>query len=322
MSLVSGDFDILSALLEYRYLTSSQMSRLLGRSSQVLRRRIRAHLAPQGYVIALDRLPAEQHAICLGRAGFELMADELGVPVSELPFSRKVNRTRSFFFNHHTILIGDIRIALSLAASSPSSPVVLRRTISEWELTPGVSPRAPHHERYVLSERLSDGVQQCVHRPDCVFLIYPKSAGPEKTVAFFVEADRNSQCMRRIRQKYAAYYLYWRRKRFVKAFGAVAMRILFIVDRVSNHNRIRSMQQELRSLGANESHARFLDCFRFALASELNCDSAFTKPIWFAGTSEERRCLFTQPFTSKEPSHNARSYARATENDDSDDARR
>lgn len=102
MILAPGDHRILDELFEHRFLQSGQLSRLTGRSSQVIRRRLR-RLAEQEFVMPLERRPAEQAAYSLGPEGFFFIATRLGVDVAELPFSRRIcaNKTQSPFIELH-----------------------------------------------------------------------------------------------------------------------------------------------------------------------------------------------------------------------------
>jgi hypothetical protein len=248
-------------------------------------------------VASFERGPTEEAAFFLGPEGLKYMAEACGTSPAFLPVPREMNSKRGLFWRH-TMLVNDVRIAFSLGMDQPSSPVKLRRTIPEWELTPGPSSTAGHHERFVLSERFREGGKVHFHRPDCLFLVYPTAKGLERTVACFLEGDRNTEAMRRIREKVAAYRLYWKKRRFADAFGAVAMRVLFVLGEVTTTTRIDSMREELRSMIPPEE-SLFVDCFRFALARDLRADTVLEKPIWYEARSERPRYFF-QPVNSGE----------------------
>jgi len=304
MTPAQGDGALLSALFVYRYLTSGQLARRHRRSNQVVRRLIRERLRPAGYVINLQRQPTEEAAYVLGPEGFAFVAHELGCGVADIPASRSVSTIRGFFWKH-TVLVNNVRISFDLATEGPDSPVRIQRTVPEWELSPASHRRAPHHERFVLSERLKgpDGVTHS-HRPDCLFLMYATAAGPQQLVAVFVEADRNTEAMRRIRQKYEAYWLYWWRRRFEDAFEAVAMRVLFVLDDVQDRRRIHSMQEELRVLVGRKGNAAAADafrrCFRFARKRDLDEKTVLAQPIWWDADDQPRH-FFSQPAHPQPP---------------------
>ncbi|MFO0570198.1 MAG: replication-relaxation family protein [Polyangiaceae bacterium] len=307
MTFAAGDGAVLSSLGVYRYLTSGQLARRHGRSSQVIRRRIREYLRPEGYVATLQRHPTEEAAYALGPKGFEYVAHELGCSIADVPAPRNVSTVRGFFWKH-TVLVNDIRITFDLVTSRSSSPIAVERTIAEWEIDPTSDRKAPHYERFILSERLKgeDGAWRH-HRPDCLFLMRAKGAGADQLVAVFLEADRNTEAMRRIRQKLEAYMLYWRRGRFLEAFGAVAMRVLFVLDGVVDRTRIRSMQEQLALL--TRAHGAeglaFRRCFRFARKRDLDEKTALGERIWWDADDNAR--LFFQPTVV----HTAEAHAEA-----------
>ncbi|WP_437769039.1 replication-relaxation family protein [Sorangium sp. So ce764] len=284
------------AIFAYRYVTSGQLARRLKRSAQVIRRAIRRRLKPGGFVLELQRQPTEEAAYTLGPEGLAFMGNELGCPVSSVPFPR--TSTKRGFFWLHTMLISEIRISFDLATEADESPICLQRTVPEWEVNPTTRRTAPHHERFVLSERFKgpDGGTYW-HRPDCLFLMHAKADGAQRCIAAFLEADRNTESMKRIRDKIEAFWIYWRRKRFVDAFQAVAMRVLFVLDDVKDRRRIHSMQSELRQLasrGDNVTAAEeFRRCFRFARKHDLDETTVLAHPIWYDADDHPRR--FFQP---------------------------
>lgn len=306
MSLVLTDVPILEAVREFRYITSGQLARVTGRSAEVIRRAIRKSLRPEGYLVAIQRNPAEEAAYALGSEGFSFVANELGCPVSHLPFP-KPGTNRGFFWRH-SMLINEIRIAFELATKCNESLIRIERTVPEWELKPVGKGAARHHDRFVLSERLKgpDGVTYW-HRPDCLFLMRPQGEGAQQRVAVFVEADRNTESMKRIRDKLEAFWLYWYQQRFVDAFQAVAMRVLFVLDDVTSRQRIKSMQNELRELARRKDNGpaaeAFRRCFRFARKHDLDETTVLAQPIWYDADDQPR--LFYRPVTQPSRDSNA-----------------
>lgn len=295
MSLAAGDVAIINAVYRYRFVTTSQLALLLGRAPQVIRRANRKRLRPGGFLVNFNRLPSEEAAYTLGPNGLAFVARELGCSVADLPMSKSVGTARSFFFDH-LLMITRTRVAFDMAAADPASRISIQRTIPEWETARSTRPGASHHDRFILSERFKgpDG-QTTFHRPDCLFLVSPKEA-PHQLVAVFCECDRASESMTRISHKLQGYFAYYCRRRFVEAFDAAAMRVLFVVD-VKDHVRIDSMRETLRQFAGQQQEAElaeaFRRCFRFALASELDQVTALTKPI-FRDAHGNRR-LFFQP---------------------------
>ena len=189
------------------------------------------------------------------------------------------------------MLVNEVRIAFDLATATEGSPIAIRRTIPEWEMNPAAKRAAP-----LLFERFkaADGTTYW-HRPDCLFLMHA-TRGDEHDVAVFLEADRNTEAIEsRIRAKYEGFYQYWIRRRFIEAFGAVAMRVLFVLDNLTDRRRIQSMQAELRRFveAKGESAKAFQQCFRFALKRDLDENTVLAQPIWYDAQDQARR--FFQP---------------------------
>lgn len=297
MNLVPGDAAILLALFRYRCLTSGQLGRLLARNAQVVRRAIRLRLRTGGFVVSLQRQPTEEAAYALGPEGLAFMAHELACPVSNLRFPRRVATTRGFFWKH-SVLINNVRIAFDVATRAEGSPIEIHRTIPEWETTGTIRRNAPHHQTFVLSERLEgpDGIVYS-HRPDCLFLMRPKGADAQ-LVAVFLEADRNTEAMQRIRAKVAAYFLYWSWRRY-EAFDAITMRVLFVLEDVADRRRIHSMQDELRQFAKDKGGDPFRRCFRFARKHDLREATVLAERIWWDADDQPR--LFFQPVDRPPP---------------------
>lgn len=289
MILADGDPPLLESLFEHRFLSSGQLARLSGRSPQVIRRRMRK-LIEGAWVLALDRRPTEEAVYALTPRGREWMAQQLGVEKAMLPIAGQVeaNRSQTIFFRHE-LLVSDILIAF-VRVLEEYPPLELKRMLREWELQ---DPKArAAHKRYVLCERFEVEGRTVVHRPDACLLLRPIAAPPESVVAVFIEADRSTESMRRIRRKLDAYYLYWKRERFRAGLGAFGMRVCFVLGEAKTERRIRSMQQTLAdfctqrwSEDQEEDASAFAGLFRFALGEALEQD-LLQGPVWYRGLEE------------------------------------
>jgi len=290
MAFAKGDPEFLWVLFKYRYLKSGQMSEIIGRSNQVVRRRMRA-LAAAGYVVALERDPMQEQVYCLGTKGYEYVASELKTAPHKLPYSRKAAKVDSLFFRHY-LLTNQVWIAFDLAALDHES-VAIHRTIPEWEMKDSMAK--DRTKKFVLWEQLHAGEGSNEHvypfRPDCLFLTYKWDEGPNKCTALYLESDRGTEAVSsRIRDKFTSYRLYYQSSLFNTLFNATFMRCLFVLDGVRTERRIRTMQMQLqayaRDLGdtnpqeGSSSPAAFVWCFRFTHIDRVNKDSVFDEPIW------------------------------------------
>ena len=311
MAFVHADTVFLFALFTYRYLRSGQLSKLTGRSVQVVRRRMR-ELIRLGYTVTLERQPMSELVYALGPKGWEHVAKELDTSPAKLPYSAVNAKSAETIFLRHTLLTNDIRISFDLALRDHPH-VAIRRSIPEWELSIPEARKAA--ERYVLAEDMKhkiNGKKRTIRfRPDALFLIYPKRQGPQYSAAFFLESDRSTESVAgKIREKYLSYMLYFQQCRFWETWKAGKMRCLFVVEGGNPAKRIAKMQDELHVMadelgdpnpveGENGKSA-FVHAFRFCDASMLTETTVVDRAIW---TDWQGRpvSLFTPENVASEP---------------------
>ena len=292
MAFAPGDSMFLWLLFEYHYLKSSQVAKLTGRGVRVCRRRLQ-ELQRLEMVKAMDTAAMDENAYTLGTKGWEFIAYEMGTTVEHLPFSREAVRVQSIFWKH-TILVNDIRIALTLGAASHPD-IVLHRYIPEWEQVarPHRQGKAHKQENYLLWDRLEDKGQHKIydHRPDGCCLVGRKNDPADAFAALFLEADRGTETIRRkIDAKYAAYRLYFNNQLYFRQFGAGRMRVLFVLSDVATNLRIRHMQDHLQKIAHQlgdpnpeedgNSPASFVHLFRFVRFDQLSDESVWDDPVW------------------------------------------
>jgi hypothetical protein len=313
MNFAPGDDEILWALMEYRVLTSGQLAWLTGRSAAVIRRRIRKHLASEWNVVRLLLGGStDQNAYALSGEGFKMMAARAGLDPSRMPFSIKPPAGPGSPFFRHMKLSNDVWIFFRRACQNAGSPIELARAVPEWEMNPDPTKRRSKKpwERFVISERLQDIEDaQLIHvlRPDLV-LVFAVKDQPGLRVASYLEADRATVSVRGvIVEKIRAYWHLFLRRGF-EHYGAVAMRVLFVVGDTRTEQRIRSVQDALgdfcrshelhherfrqQRLQAAAPQARdhlaarmppitaFSDCFRFARREDLSGVDILREPVW------------------------------------------
>jgi len=315
-----GDEELLWALLEYRVLTSGQLAWLTGRSTAVIRRRMRKHLVSEaGVVRALIGARTDQKAYCLSKVGFAAMAQRAGLQPSQMPFSAKPPTGPASPFFRHMKLSNDIWIFFRRACQEPQSPVQLTLAIPEWEMSPDPTKRRSKKpwERFLISERLedlSDPGRSHVLRPD-LLLIFKTRQEPMVYVATYLEADRATVSVRGvIMQKLLVYWHLFLRRGFER-HGAQGMRVLFVVGNTRTDQRVRSVQaalvefcrqkapdhehfvqQRLEAVSpeARERLARrlqpmsaFAGCFRFARRQNLNETNILRGQVWQDGRGQQ-----------------------------------
>ena len=88
------------------------------------------------------------------------------------------------------------------------------------------------------------------HCPDACLLLRLVNSPRELTVVVFIEVDRSTESMKRIRRELEVYRVYWRRERYAAALGVAAMRVLFVLGEICTDRRLDSMRQELARMAA------------------------------------------------------------------------
>lgn len=313
MAEAPGDDDLMAALFEHRILTTGQLARKTGRSAPVVRRRMRRRLVPDGLVaVHAGGGSTAQQAYSLKRPGFELMAARAGTDPGRAPFSSRPPSGPGSPFFRHTALSNSTWIAIEGACSRPAAPVRLVRAVPEWEMHPDPERRRSRKpwERFIAAERLEDiddpGSFRVV-RPDAVFLIAPRRE-PELRVAAYLEADRMTCSVSGVvTGKIAGYWHIYLRRTF-RRWGAVAMRVLFVVGSSRSERRLGSLRTALADfarrnaarherfvearIGAAPPEARaklraaaptmdaFVGCFRMCRREDFSGRDIVTDPVW------------------------------------------
>lgn len=247
MAAAPGDDDILEALWEMRILMTNQLARKTGRSGPVIRRRIRKHLIPEGLVAVHDGGgSSEQHAYSLTKSGFEVMAARAGVDPAKAPFSSRPPSGPGSPFFRHTCLTNTIWIEFDRACSQPESPVELVRAVPEWTMAEDPKLRRPKRpwERFIISEQLGDIEDPDrfhVVRPDALFLLAPRHE-KRLRVAAYLEADRATVSVTTvITEKLVGYWHIFLHRSFER-WGALAMRVCFVIGSARTDRRLESLR--------------------------------------------------------------------------------
>ena len=129
MRLTPRDIAVIHAVHEHRALRRDQIQRLLFPSKNTANARLQRLHAYR--FLARRRLPVEygqgsgQALYMLAGRGAQIVAEDLGVDVAEIGWKRSQNHVSSMFLEH-TLMINDIRTALTLAAGDRA------RAIGRW----------------------------------------------------------------------------------------------------------------------------------------------------------------------------------------------
>jgi hypothetical protein len=200
------DVDFMRALWDHRFLTRELLLRLFPPDPEMtpahkrtatpkapgsnLEKRL-AKLFHHGYVDRFRTVVRGELVYALGKAGAALLRDrQLGLPFLDVDWAAK-NREATSPFVEHTLMVARFRTALALGALKSPGLVI------DVSLPESRAPKA--------SWRNSRSSQAYVN-PDA-FVILRERDRPEEAhrSAYFVEADRSTMVLKRLRQKYAFY---------------------------------------------------------------------------------------------------------------------
>jgi DNA-binding Lrp family transcriptional regulator len=264
--LTDDDVTIVRQLARYRFLRSTHIAALIGRSLDRTNDRL-AKLFHAGYLdrprAQLDYYPTSGSApiaYALADRGARLLAERYGVAFANLEWSRK-NREAGRPFIEHQLAVTDFCLALQLAAQERTD----LRVIHAEELI-AAFPEPPTAGRNPFSMKVKVSQRGIVRErglvPDFAFgLALPN--GSLRT--FMVEIDRGTMPVVRsnptqtsFEQKMRAYLAAYTSKQHERYFGWQSFRVLTVT---TDDRRKQSMIKALRSLHAQHASATTLFLF-------------------------------------------------------------
>ncbi len=294
--LTDDDVEIVRQLARHRFLRSTHIAALVGRSLDRTNDRL-SRLFHAGYIdrprAQLDYYPTSGSApmaYALADRGARLLIERDGVDFANVEWSRK-NRDAGRPFIEHQLEIVDFYVALQRSTHARAGirlihPAEMVATFPDQTF----SERNPFALRVTLADR---GIQHDIGLvPDLVFgLMFPDGSRH----CFMVEIDRGTMPVIRndIRQtsferKMRAYLTAHAAKQHTKHFGWQTFRVLTVT---TDHYRARSMKEALRRLRV--SHSPGASLFFFATRVEL-CESDPLTHAWSDGNGRDAHLLLSQ----------------------------
>lgn len=270
--LTDGDIEIVRLLARHRFLRSTHIAALVGRSLDRVNDRL-LRLFHAGYVdrprAQLDRYPDSGSApmvYALANRGARLLAEHDGSPYSASEWSWKNGGVGRPFIEHQ-LEVMDFYVALQIATRDRKDVALIhpRELVAAFP-QPSIAARDPFALRVKLTE--DDAVYDVGLVPDLAFgLRFPDGSRR----CFLVEIDRGTMPVSRadIRQtsfarKMRAYPAAHTARLHEQRFGWKTFRVLTIT---TDHTRLQSMIDALRGIAAPPSSGPGL--FWFALRDEL-----------------------------------------------------
>jgi hypothetical protein len=183
--LTERDHELLGSLLEYRYLSTSQIQRLHFPSSQTAARRLRL-LAQGGYLATFRTIACQDRIATLSRLGAAAVAERTGVPADSKGTNGNRRKPKDYLFLQHFLAATDFRITLAQACARHPS-LKLLGFISEYESRPSPSGSIHKYVRDTVSDKIDR--RTITHAPDGVFALEHDG----RSALFFVEIDRGTE---------------------------------------------------------------------------------------------------------------------------------
>ena len=266
MRLTERDRRIIRLVHRHRFLRSSQIVALLGRSPQQLLRRLKL-LYHHGFLerprCQIDSYyrPGSRHIIYgLGNKSLAFLKQELNVDFREVSWGEK-NRGVGRIFLEHALLVSDVMVSLELACRKHGGIKLLY----EDQL-------ALHSERQPFQWRVKThgGIRLGVI-PDRVFALqYRDQNGQLERVHYFLEADRGTMPVVRsgltqtsFYRKLLAYEATWTQKIHQRHLGIHRFRVLTVTTIAA---RVKSLLEACSQL--KRGHGLFLFADRTVLEKD------------------------------------------------------
>lgn len=204
------DVAILQTLGRYRYLSVTQIRRLFFQQSvnaQAANGRLRK-LYHGGYIqkvapFARIGEPQSEFVYFLDKKGAQYLSD-IGLPARSWRKGREVKQA----FLQHALDLSEFRINLELALAKQEL-VTLDTFIPDFQMRRGAQDYASRH-RYELYTELVSPINRrsYVIYPDALIILKAERDGKTHDRLLFLEIDRGTHGLEKIREKVHGYYLY------------------------------------------------------------------------------------------------------------------
>ncbi len=282
-TLTDRDVEILAALNRYRYLRTGQIKRLVfpgNTTLQSTRRRLKYlyHHHYVGRVVPFVRLGQDmpETAYYLDKAGTDFLA-ECGETVNAWPLAKQIKHQ----FLQHALDISEFRLQLEQAIDG-NAVVSLHRFTADFEIKTHTEAAAGKH-RYKLYAEHQHPVSRAryVVYPDALIVFRGKGEFEKYQTLFFLEIDRGTEGLQRIRDKVIGYNQYLRQKVYKKFGEFESFRVLF---QTTSEKRALNMREALLDLEGT-------DLVWITQVGQVDEGSILHGPIWMDSGRNVRSIL-------------------------------
>jgi hypothetical protein len=303
--LTDRDYAILKALNRYRYLRTGQVQRLFFQechSVQMARRRLRNLSDPHyGYIQRIEPYIQIGHgsaetAWYLGRAGEEILRAR-GARLRRTPGGNSGRVKHEFLA--HALAISEFRLLLELALQDVPA-VDIERTIFDFELKEratkqvGVKAHVLFDEVFAPVGHEDETVSRYVVRPDLLVLLRAASARQTHRQLYFIEIDRGTENLRRIRRKVIGYGLFLRQKRHQRFAPTEGFKVLI---QTTSARRAKNVIAEIARLKDEKTKKLVL----VTSENEVTTETILTSDIWMTAAGQPKTLLKAPRIRQKPP---------------------
>lgn len=237
MILQDRDVEILKALHEYRFLTTTQVADLFFCSKSKALRRLR-QLYDNGLVARIFRpvvVGSAEIIYCLDSYGVSVLTQHLGIDREDIDWSRRsFTRLKSLFLDH-ALEVNRFRIALCLAVRDDPGSGLL-----DWKYDNELQTK--NEKGILISDKVTDPdnrTKKIRVTPDAFFGL----STPRGRAYFFLEADLGTEDNYQFKKKMQGYLRYYMDGHYQSKYGHNAFRVLTTTTAKRLPNLVRTTQK-------------------------------------------------------------------------------
>lgn len=230
--LQTRDKEILNRVYEQRYMTRRQIQKLFFKSTTRVNTRLRQlfdhEFLDRHFLYPLIYHGSSQSIYSLGKEGVEIVAEELGLDITQVKQSRRETKRLKPFFIHHILAVNDFRIAFEIEAKDKEG-VEFKRWIPEKELL-------DEYETRIGGKKVKRRF-----KPDG----YGRYLYQDKLYSFFLEMDRSTETNKSFQNKIRRYLDYKRSGRYSELFGVRFFKLLVVTTTKRRLANLKKATEEI-----------------------------------------------------------------------------
>lgn len=270
------DVEVVMDIYKYRYLKSSQIRALHFPSLQTTNRRLRSLC--QNDLIRFFIIPNIPERIYqISRTGAHIVAEQLGVDVNELLWSKNTHCPKDYYFMRHFLAVNQFRIELTKACQS--SNLELLGFIPEYFGTKHQSGKVTKYIKdFVFDVQMPS--ENISHTPDAVFALMKGN----KPALFFLEVDRGTEVLTNPEKgflKMIRFYFNYAQsnkfKSYEQDFKCSDIKVFRVLIVTTTSKRLENMRQAVCNM--NDSSANILKFIWLTSEGEIYTNKLFQR-IW------------------------------------------